>query len=350
MKRIKAASLEVFLTDLLKAGGFTAEESQSTARSLIISSLYGHDSHGILRVRQYIAELSKDTLRSGVELEILSETPSSVHADAQCGLGQVQMPRLLERLYAKTVSSAVVTASLRNSGHVGRLGEWVEHIAERGLAGFVAVNDNGTYLLVSPDGGCEGRTSTNPIAFGIPLNDGKTFCIDLSTSATAMGKIRLAYLAGERLPEGLIQDYDGNPSTDPSVMIEEPRGSILPAGGYKGFALSMMVDCLVSGLSGGFTPPAPTTASITNNVLICIWNPALFAGIQHMRKEAEKYLEFIRATKPADPAKPVRVPGDRAKAERQAREKLGIPISDALRESLVKDARTYGIDIPAYLI
>lgn len=341
--------LESFAADLLQAGGFTKDEAAAAAQSLILSNLMGHDSHGIVRVKQYAEELKNGTIRSGADLTILTETPVSMHADAGCGLGQVQMPRLLQKLFAKADVAAIVTGSLRDCGHVGRLGEWVELAAAKGYAAFMAVNDNGAYQIVAPHGGVEARTSTNPLAFAVPMKGGDCFSIDLSTSATAMGKVRLAHLAGKPMPDGLLQDREGNPTNDPSCLLGDAGGTILPFGGYKGFALSMMVDLLVSGLSGGFTPPAPDGAKAANNVMICLWNPAFFAGIAHMQEEAEKYIAHMKSSKAANPDHPVRIPGERAKAEMLRRKQGGIPIDPALADILLRYAQKAGVTSSPFL-
>lgn len=346
---IQADSLQAFAAALLEAGGYSAEEAAQTARSLVTANLLGYDSHGVIRVAEYLVFLKRGEVISGALLEILHETPAICHADAGRGLGQVQMPRLIARLLDKTAVCGVASGALRNCGHVGRLGEWVEMIAGEGYAGFVAVNDNGALQIVAPPGGREGRTSTNPVAFGIPLADGNVFTLDMSTSAAAVGKVRLAYVSGEPCPPGHIQDAQGLPATNPAVIFEEPKGSLLPMGGaqgYKGFGLSMMVDCLVAGLSGGFAPPAPDGTPILNNVCVTVWDPAHHAGLAHMAAQAEKYLDFVRATAPADPQKPVRAPGDRAQAEKARREKDGIPLSHGTCKTLARSAQITGIAVP----
>jgi uncharacterized oxidoreductase len=343
---ILADKLRAFADALLQAGGFSPEEAALTAKSLIQSNLMGYDSHGVIRVAEYVGELKKGILANNVGLAIQVETASTCVADGQRGLGQVQMPRLLDLLIEKSKNNGVVSGALRNCGHVGRLGEWVEYIAGKGLAGFVAVNDNGVLHIVAPPGGKEGRTSTNPIAFGIPLPNGDVFTIDISTSATALGKMRLAYISGESCASHLFQDTDGNPSTDPSVLFKEPKGALLPMGGYKGFALSMMVDCLVAGLSGGFAPPAPKDALLLNSVVVCLWNPENFAGLAHMQQEAKKYLAFVHATKPINPGEPVRIPGDRSGNEKAKRLQTGIPLSRGSCEKLSEKAKRFGVSLP----
>lgn len=344
--------LAAFAAALLQAGGFTAEEARITAQSLVLSNLMGHDSHGVMRVSDYLYFLKTGEAVSGATLKIIRETPSSIHADGQRGLGQVQMPRLLGKLIEKAQTQGTAAGAMKNCGHAGRLGEWVEVIAANGMAGFVAVNDNGTLFLTAPPGGKEGRTSTNPLAFGIPLPEGKIFSLDMATSAIAVGKVRVARLAGKQCPPGCLQDSEGRPTTDPAVMFEDPKGALLPFGGeqgYKGFALSMMVDCLTAGLSGGFTPPAPDGEPETNNVVISIWNPESFSGLAHMQDQAQKYIDFVKAATPTDPGKPVRVAGERAWTEKEKRIKDGIPLDPSLTEKLVKKAEKLGVDVPKCL-
>ena len=344
---IDTKELEQLASDLLSAGGFTQTEAQLTARSLVQSNLRGYDSHGVVRVQEYLDALRQKELVSGAEWVVLNQSPSALWVDAGRGLGQVQMPRLLEQLEVKSRESAVAVGVMHSCGHVGRLGEWVEHLARRGLAAFMAVNDNGAVLSVAPPGGKEARTSTNPLAFGIPLPEGaESFVLDLSTSLSSLGRIRLAHLSGEVCNPDFIQDAMGRPTSDPSVLFNEPRGALRPMAAYKGFGLAMMIDCLVAGLSGGFAPPAPEGTPALNNVLVAAWNPAHFAGLPHMQEQAEKYLRFVSETEPTDPHRPVQIAGDRSKAERARRERDGIPLSQGLRQLLSSLARELGVSVP----
>ncbi|HIL29120.1 MAG TPA: Ldh family oxidoreductase, partial [Micavibrio sp.] len=253
-----ARTLRDFAATIMQSGGFTADEAAITADSLILSNLLGHDSHGVMRVTEYMSFLKNGELFSGKQLETLKETENSLWVNGHYGLGQVQMSRFLDQLVAKAKTQAVVCGAMQDCAHIGRLGEWSERLGAKGFAAIVCANDNGTLQFVTPPGGKQGRTSTNPMALAIPLPDNDVFSLDISTSAVAVGKIKLAYQSGERVAEGLLQDAEGSPTTDPSVMFTEPKGTLQSFGGaqsYKGFGLSMFVDLLVAGLSGGFAPP-----------------------------------------------------------------------------------------------
>jgi LDH2 family malate/lactate/ureidoglycolate dehydrogenase len=318
--RYDAATLIEFLQDLLVRGGFSSDEASAIARSLTLSERLGYASHGLAQVGRYIAELSAGNIVSSATPKTLQETANSIVVDAQLGAGPVVMPIVLRNLYAKLATQASVTAAVRNCGHVGRLSEWVEQAAEAGYAALLFVNDNGLNQIVAPPGGRFGVTSTNPIAFGVPLADGQIFSVDMSTAAIALGKVERAKRAGVAVPPDCIQDASGAPTRDPVAFFATPAGAILPMGGaqgYKGFALSIFVDLLVAGLSGGQAPPAAAGTRGENCAVLTIWNPQFFSGLDHMQAQAAKYIGLVKACPPVDATKPVRLPGERTNVARQ---------------------------------
>lgn len=343
--RYDAATLIAFLEDLLGQGGFHKEEASAIARSLTLSERLGYASHGLAQISRYIAELSAGNIVSGATPKMLQETPNSLVIDAQLCAGQVVMPIVLRNLYSKLAAQASVTAAVRNCGHVGRLGEWVEHPAEAGYAALLFVNDNGLNKIVAPPGGRCGVTSTNPIAFGIPLADGRIFSADMSTAAIALGKVERAKRAGVAVPPDCIQDAAGASTRDPEAFFATPAGTILPMGGaqgYKGFALSIFVDLLVAGLSGGQAPPAAPGTRGENCMVMTLWNPQFFSGLDHMKAQAAKYIELVKGCPPVDAAQPVRLPGERTNLARYAGA-ADIELSQELIDDLALLATQVGV-------
>jgi len=348
--RIAPPSLESLAISLFAAAGVTRDEATLVARSLVESNLQGHDSHGVMRIPDYVEQLGNGELVAGAEFEILTETPAMLVVDAHRGFGQVQTGRLMDRLAEKAKVVGIASGAMRNCGHVGRLGEWVERAARRQCAGFVTVNDNGVLTCVAPPGGIEPRISTNPLALGVPL-PGEPLVFDMSTSAVANGKVRVAMLAGKTCPEGWLQDAAGNPTRDPATRFASPPGTLLPMGGetqgYKGFALGLMLDILSAGLAGGFCPPAPADAPLTNNVLAVVWSPALFSGATHFEKEAEKLIDAVRTTPRKSDVESIRLPGDRAATTRAERHEAGIPLDSGTWRSLEQLATRLGVPFEA---
>lgn len=341
-------ALTEFVAQLIAAGGATADEGSTVAASLVESNLRGYDSHGVILARWYLSQLKHGELVSGAPFEVVHETPSLVAADGHLGFGQVQCPRFVDRVADKARESGIAGGTMRRSGHIGRLGEWVERLAATGLAGLLAVNDNGAIRTVAPPGGIEPRLSTNPIAIGLPTKNAP-LVLDISTSAVANGKLKIARLAQRPVPLGWIQDANGNPTTDPNVMLADPPGCLLPFGGdqaHKGFGLGLMFDILVAGLAGGFCPPAPNGEPEANNVLLVVWDPSRCAGQPHFLSEAERLLEAVRSTPTKAGVERIQLPGDRSAEVRARRLQTGIPLEGDAWQTLAHMAEKLRVALP----
>ena len=341
--QILADELREFVRDLFLCAGVTDRDASEVAASLVESNLRGHESHGVLRVEEYLEQLTSGELRTGVEWKVLSETPAVLVADGQRRFGQVMSRRLVDHLVPKARSLGIACGTLKNCGHVGRLAEWVELAARQGYAAFMSVNDNGVLRCVAPPGGIAARISTNPLAIAVPTG-GEPLVLDLSTSAVANGKVKARLLAGKECPPGWLLDADGSPTTDPATRFSDHPGTLLPMGGeqqgYKGFGLGLLLDVLVGGLSGGFCPPAEPPEIGTNNVVMVLWNPQLFAGTSHFLAEADKLIDYVRSTPRQPNVDRITLPGDRSMATRIERLAHGIPLDHGtclmLQEAAVK--------------
>lgn len=335
--------------DLFVTAGVPEPDAVLVADSLVEANLRGHDSHGVMRVPQYVQNLREGRLVAGIELEVLNETPALFAADAGWGLGQVQAHRMLDRLLEKARTLGIAAGTLRRCGHTGRLGEYAEKVASLGLAFFGAVNSHGSGRRVSPPGGTQGRISTNPLCIGAPTA-ADPLVLDIGTSAAAEGKVRVAFQKGEPVPLGWLLDAQGQPTTDPSVLYNEPRGSILPIGGpqaYKGFGLGMMLDVLVGGLSGGDCSredrPLP---GLGNTVLFVVFDPSHFGGRDHFVAEVSQLAGFVRSCPTAEGVSEIVLPGDPERKIREARLRDGITIAEWTWALLTQCAVELGVAVP----
>lgn len=341
-------ALQTFAAALLEAAGVSTSEALSVAESLVESNLRGHDSHGVMRVREYVHQLRDGALKSGADWFVIQETESAIAADADYGFGQVQLRRLIDAVIPKAERQGIACGTLKRCGHVGRLGEWVERVASHRLAALLSVNDNGVLQCVAPPGGTAPRISTNPLAIGVPTPD-EPLVLDMSTSTVANGKIQVAALAGREVPPGWLQDAQGHPTTDPHARFTDPPGSILPMGGevgFKGFGLGLFLDFLVGGLSGGLCPPAGAADDMTNNVLMVVWDPRRFSGSEHFEHEVAKLADYVRSTPRKPGVDSIRLPGDRSSDVRRVRLEEGIPLDDGTWRSLLELAAKLDVTAP----
>jgi uncharacterized oxidoreductase len=333
---------------LLVAAGAGEEEAQAVAHSLVASNLCGHDSHGVVRIAWYARQIAEGELVPGAEFEVLHETPALLACDGHFGFGQVQARRLLERTMDRARTMGVASGTLRNCGHIGRLGEYTEAAATAGLTALLTCNDNGIYRVVAPPGGIEPRVSTNPISIAVPTDQGPVV-FDASTSAVAQGKTLVHRLDRRPCPEGWLQDARGNPTTDPFVLEAEPPGALLPLGGaqaYKGFGLAVMLDMLVGGLSGGFCPPPQPGARMCNTVLLVVWDPERFGSREHLVQQASLLVESIRTCPRKPGVEEIPLPGDHSRATRARRQAEGIPLQEGTWQKLCELAERLEVSPP----
>jgi uncharacterized oxidoreductase len=344
---MRADGLFDFTRRLFVAAGVPADESAVVARSLVDANLCGHDSHGVMRVPQYVGFVREGKLNVGVGLDVLNETPAMLAADANWGLGQVQAYRLLERLAPKASALGIAGGTLRRCGHIGRLGEYAEWAAARNFALFATVNSHGSGQRVVPPGGSKGRISTNPICFGAPTPT-HPLVLDFSTSACAEGKVRVAFQKGESVPAGWILNAAGEPSTSPCDLYSDPPGSILPFGGphaYKGFGLGLMMDVLAGGLSRGeCTRGDRPMSGRGNSVVFVLWNVDLFGGREHFLEAVGGLEEYVRSTPRLPGVDEITLSGDPERQTREKRDRDGIPVADGTWDLLVQLAGQLGVE------
>lgn len=349
MPTYAAEPLTQFAAALLHAAGVPADDAGLVARHLVGANLAGHDSHGVMRVPQYVEYLREGKFRPGVDLTVLNETPAVLAADANWGLGQVQAHRLLARLVPKARHLGVASGTLRNCGHIGRLGEYAEATAAEGMVFLGTVNSHGSGRRVAPPGGTEGRISTNPICMGVPTA-GDPVVLDFGTSSVAEGKVRVHFQKNEPVPEGWLLDAAGRPTTDPGVLYAEPRGTILPFGGpqaYKGFGLGLLLDLFAGGLSGGkCSHPEAPLPGIGNAVLFVLFDPARFGGAECFLAETTGLTGYVRGCPTGPGVDRITLPGDPEQSVRATRAANGIPVPGGTWALLVKEAESLGVPVP----
>jgi uncharacterized oxidoreductase len=353
MPTITAPELTQFATELLAAVGVARDEADVVATSLVGSNLRGHDSHGVMRLPQYIGFIEQGQYRHGVDLKVEHETSAAVVCDGQWGLGQVQAHRLLDLLIPKAREAGVAVATARDCGHIGRLGEYAERAAALGLLLLATVNNGGAVQRVAPPGGLEPRLSTNPFCAGVPTTDPDgPIVVDFGTSVVAEGKVRDYFISKRPIPEGWLLDHLGQPTTDPSVLYEPPQGTILPLGGeqsYKGFGLGLILDIWAGGLSGGGCSQTSQRGVPGNNVFFLALDPARLAGRDVLMGQAADLASWIRSTPRAPGVVDILLPGDPERRILARRTASGIPLDDSHGARLVDLARRLGVRVPASL-
>ena len=346
MPTLFAPELKTIARDIFRGAGAPEEEARIVGDALVEANLAGMDSHGVLRIPEYVRWMENGLVSTGAKLTVVLETDSFLLVDGGWGFGQVMGRRAMELGMEKAKRTGVATISGRNCCHLGRIGDYPEMAAKAGLVTVMFINTHGGGKLVAPFGGIERRLSANPIAIGIPRKSGAPIVVDISTCAIAEGKVRNMMHAGKSLPEGCVIDSSGNPSTNPANLYGPPVGALLPFGGHKGFALGLATDILAGAISGAGCS-RPDADRVGNSFLATIIDIERVRGTEAFEQDVENLVEYVKSSKLASGVDRILVPGEPEHNEHARRVKDGISISDQVWTQIMETGQRYGVNVPA---
>ncbi len=333
---IRALAVKIFC-----AAGASTLIAEEVADSLVEANLTGHDSHGIIRIKEYIEAIRHGRIIPGAEPRILEESATTLKVDGGGGFGQVVASRTMARLMEKASVANLAAATILQCGHIGRLGAYVQRAAERGYVAFAFVDGGASEPRVAPYGGCRPVLGTNPIAAAVPSLGLGPIVIDFSTAAAASGKIRLAKSKGQLLPEGWILDRAGSPSRQPKDYYE--GGMLLPAAEHKGYGLALLVEVLGGILSGAGSPVLDGWGvATTNGVFLLALKVEAFVPLPHFLSQVARLGDAVKAVPPIKVGGKVLLPGEPEESRRAERLATGIDIDESTWQSVQTLARNAG--------
>jgi hydroxycarboxylate dehydrogenase B len=253
----------------------------------------------------------------------------------------------------KCKAMGLSAVALRNSGHVGRVGEWAEMAAADGLVSIHYVNAAQS-LLVAPFGGVDRRFSTAPYACGIPRAGTDPLILDFATSIVAEGKVLVASQGGKKLPADALITQDGEMSSDPRTLYGDfdPKamrsykngtGAIRAFGEHKGSGLAFMCEVLGGALTGtgAANEARPQWA---NGMLSFYIDPTKLDAENFFPAEVTRFVGYVKSSKPVKKGDEVLVPGEQELRTKSARLAGGVPLPDDTWALITAAARSVGVD------
>lgn len=344
MIRIPADKLTPLVQAIFHKAGCHPPEDAQIARRLVESNLVGHDSHGVIRVAYYIDWLKKDMVRANQKVQTVFETDTLAVLDGQRGFGQSVGEQAMAIAIEKARNSGLSVLALRNTAHLGRIGDWPQIACDAGLCSLFFVNTSGFGLLVAPWGGIDRRLSANPVAAGVPVENGPAIIYDISTSSIAEGKLKVAFNKGVKVPAGSIIDSEGRPTDDPKTFYGNPPGAILPFGGHKGYGLGIVAEMFAGALTGSgcSDPKAPY---LINGLFALLIDPNRIPNELGFAHEVTRFIDFVKQSRKATPESEVLMPGEVEARTRKQRLAEGIELDDITWKSLTDTAQQFGVAV-----
>lgn len=337
--------LHAWTVEIWAQAGSSKEEATLTADHLVGANLAGHDSHGVGMVPRYVKSWRDNALQLNQKIGLTVDTGAMIIADGGMGMGQSVAHQAMKLGIERAKAHGVALLGLKDSHHLGRVGHWAEMAVSEGLVSIHFTNAVNNAPMVAPHGGSQPRFLTNPFTVGIPRAGGEPVVLDFATSAIAHGKARVAMNKGVPVPVGSTIDAEGRPTTDASVLFNEPLGSIKTFAAHKGHALAMVVEMLGAAMIGGKTTHPenyPKGMGIINNMMAIIFDPARLGTGVAFESETKSFVDWVQSARLDDVGRElggVLVPGDPERRMRTARA-AQIPIDEETMAELVQAART----------
>ncbi len=335
-----------YARQLLAAAGLDAEKANAVAEILLEGDLLGHNTHGLGLLAQYLAELESGKMTRDGAPTVLADHDAAITWDGRRLPGPWLVLQAMALAGERAAQLGTCTVVIRRSHHIACLAAFLKRATDQGLMMLLTCSDpNGE--SVAPFGGLDAVFTPNPISAGIPTST-LPVLMDVSTSATTNGLTARLHKEGRQLPAAWVMDGHGQPSADPAVLFQEPKGTILPLGGidsgHKGYGLTLLVEALTGGLAGHGRADAKEGWGAT--VFLQIIDPRAFGGLDAFKRQTDTVTERCRASRPAQTDKPVRTPGEGGLrlSEKQLRD--GVDLYPSILPSLAPWAEKYGVAQP----
>jgi len=338
------AKLVEFIARALVAAGVPPEDAGKVAALMAEADARGGDAHGVFRLPQYVKQIQSGAVNPRPNIQIVSSKAGTALIDGDNGLGHLVMTRAAELAIEKARECGIGWVGTRRSNHAGPAQLYPRMAAAQDMIGLYFCVGNAN--LLPPWGGTEVLLSTNPIAIAVPGLRHPTITLDMATTNTAFGKIRLKAQRGEPMPEGWMIDREGKPLTDAKRASE---GFLVPIGGPKGYGLALMIGLLAGTLNGAafgrdvvdYTVDSKTPSNTGQSIIAL--DIAAFADVPSFKQQVDEVWDVMKSSPTLPGVDEVRLPGERSEQIYRERMAHGVPLSEGQRKVLDELAERLGI-------
>ena len=333
---IQEEKLNAFCQDAFEGFGFSPEEASIIKDVLMMSDMYGIQSHGMQRVVRYHKGIEKGLIDINAKPEVVFETPVSAVIEGHDAMGQLVGHFAMELAIKKAKESGIGIVSARNSNHYGIAGYYADLALKEGLIGFSCTNSE---AIMVPTFARKAMLGSNPIAFTMPAEP-FNFFFDASTTVVTRGKLEMYNKLGKELPNGWALNKDGKASQNAGEVLgnisDHVGGGIMPLGGnteqlgsHKGYGYGMLCEIFASIFSQGGTSNKCMTGGRSN---IChgfmAINPAIFGNPEEVKKHFSTFLQELREAPKAEGADRIYTHGEKEAEAIEVCRKEGVPVID----------------------
>ena len=350
MPKINHQELLIFCNQLLAAGGVPQDDAALVASLLVKGELRGYAGHGVTRVPQYLQFIKNGTYKLDAKPAVEREGKITALVDGKHYIGQVAARLAMELAIKKAKEHGAGIVCLRRAGHTGRIADYMEMAVEQGLIGIGAACVGSPITTLY--GGMKPITGTNPMAFGIPARGGRHIILDFATASMSMGEIQRRVAKNEKIPEGVMLDGHGNPTTDFKSFRGPPRGVMLPFGGYKGSGVALITEILGGILSGNGIGKTwwNNGGHGVNGLFLQAFAVEEFQTLETFYDKVDELIALVKSTPCAPGFSEILLPGESARRREAQQQKAGVEIDASTWSELTQLAGQLNVnEVPAPL-
>ncbi|SMC16054.1 malate dehydrogenase (NAD) [Clostridium acidisoli DSM 12555] len=356
-KKYRYENLKKLCNVVFEKFGFDEEDSETITDVLLLSDLFGIESHGIQRLSKYYKEIKNGLIKVNSKIKVIKETQISTVIDANESIGQIVSKKAMNMAIEKAKSSGIGIVLVNNSNHYGIAGYYAKMAEKEGLLGISMTNSP---AITVPIFGREAMMGSNPIAIAMPATP-HSFLMDMSTSVVTRGKIEVYNKRNEKLPVGWTLDSKGEDAFSAQEVLyniaNKKGGGIVPLGGakemlggHKGYGFALAVELFTAILSGGLTANYVHVGGVsgTCHSFIAV-DYGIFGDKKIVENNFSKYLQEIRQSKKAQGAHRIYIHGEKEAEAYNDRIKNGIPMNDNTLKEIEEICKNFKLDIKDYI-
>ncbi|MBV8778269.1 MAG: Ldh family oxidoreductase [Alphaproteobacteria bacterium] len=343
--RVSHARLIAFIARAYRAAGVPEADAKRAADFMARSDLSGADGHGVFRLPQYIRRIQTGGINVRPNIVVERTGPGTALVDGDNGLGALVVSRAVETAIEIAATQGVGWVGTRHGNHAGAAAVYAAMPVEHDMIGIYYAVGNANHL--PPWGGIDMLLSTNPLAIAVPALEEPPLVLDMATTVAAYGKVKVAAQQGKTMPEGWMIDRQGQPLTDPSRADD---GFLLPIGGYKGAAMSLMFGVLAGTLNGAANGEdvvdfnKDDTTPTNTGQAICVLDIKRFAEPAAFKRRVDSVIRQLHGSALLPGFDRIRLPGEDRAARIAERTANGIPVPGSLKAALDKMADELAIE------
>jgi LDH2 family malate/lactate/ureidoglycolate dehydrogenase len=345
--RVLADELLALVSRVFEQTGMTPEDAHLLADTLVQADLGGTHSHGVLRVPEYVAKLTRGGVNPRGRPRVVRDEGACLVVDGGNSMGAIGAHYAMRQAIARARELGIGAVAIRGSNHCGAMGYYAAQALSEDMIGLATTNALPT---MAPIGGAERIVGINPLAYAIPTAEEPPLIYDAAFSGSSHGKLRIYQQKGQSMPEGWALDRDGQPTTDASAAVD---GLLMPIGGYKGVSLALLMGLLSSMLSGaaygtelGDLYRGPD-AGMDGHFMVAVRISA-FEDVARFKARVDAAIREMRSCRRAPGVERIYVPGEKEALNRAAYRQEGIPLNPVELADLARAVQEVGLEPSAY--